>query len=93
MARAVFSKLEDFENWVKDQTRVKAKHAMYITNSREAILVPRVSTSPRMYGYYQGSDEEMILLKKFSQEIGVAMYRVKAFEWDTEKPVGVIPKY
>ncbi len=93
MPRAVFAKKDNFEAWTRDQVGKKIRHAMYVTNSSEAILVPTVSTSPRMVGYYKGSADEMNLLMHFSKEIGIPVYRVKAFEWDTEKPVGVVPRY
>ena len=93
MPRVVFAKKEDFEAWIKDQAGTRPRHVMYITGRHEAVLAPRVSTSPRMFGYYDGSENEMSLLEQLSREIGVPVYRIKAFEWDAEKPPGVAPKY
>jgi len=89
MPRVEFSKVEDFNIWLKDHFTPEKYH-FYLTSEDEIILVPRRSTQPLTYAYFKSSELEIKeVLEQLKPLHGVQRYKCKSFSWRVDLPPGV----
>ena len=85
MPRLVFSVLEEFLRWIRDNVKPD-RYSAYFTDEGEVLLVPLRSTRPILYAYFKG--EDLASVKKSLESLGVKFYEVQAVEWADDRPVG-----
>jgi len=89
MPRKVFGALEEFKRWIAE-VATPERFAFYITEEGEIIAEPTKSTKPLTYAYIRITDSKKLEeMEKVLREVGFQVWRLKAYEWDIEKAVGV----
>jgi len=78
--RLVFETRNEFVKWVGGNCTF-ARHACYVTNDREFIIVPRRSTAPVVYAYYKTMNpQDYAIIMQEIQNL-VSITQVKDLEW------------
>ena len=89
MPRKVFGNLEEFKRWIGD-VATPERFVFCITEEGEIIAEPTKSTRPLTYAYIRITDAKKVEeIEKILKESGFQVWKLKAYEWDTEKAVGV----
>jgi len=88
MPRLVFGNKDQMLRWMRMRVDPE-RYDLYVTDEREFILVPRKSTQPIMFGYFKLTDEDVEQFAGEIKALSVPVFRVKGFEWDTRKAVGI----
>lgn len=94
MPRKVFEKISDIMEWMK-LFATPERYIVNFTKNGEIIIEPTKSTRPLTYCYYKagrGEEEELDKFISFLKSRGFTILRLKAYEWDIDKAVGVKPK-
>jgi len=89
MPRKVFGNLEEFKRWI-EEVATPERFVFCITEEGEIIAEPTKSTRPLTYAYIRITDAKKVEeIEKILKESGFQVWKLKAYEWDTEKAVGV----
>ena len=89
MPRKVFGNLEEFKRWI-EEVATPERFVFCITEEGEIIAEPIKSTRPLTYAYIRITDAKKVEeIEKILKESGFQVWKLKAYEWDTEKAVGV----
>ncbi|MHA1663478.1 MAG: hypothetical protein ACTSVR_09515 [Candidatus Thorarchaeota archaeon] len=89
MPRKVFGNLEEFKRWI-EEVATPERFVFCITEEGEIIAEPTKSTRPLTYAYIRITDAKKVEeMEKMLKEAGFQVWKLKAYEWDTEKAVGV----
>ena len=93
MSRKVFESISDIKEWAK-AFATPERYIVNITRDKEIIIEPTKSTRPLTYCYYKvgyGEEEEKHSSEflKYLKDRGFVILRLKAYEWDVDKMVGV----
>jgi len=89
LPRVVFASVDQFKAWMKKKVTPE-RYEAYITKNDEVILVPKRSTPPVLYGYYEANDEEALnSVKSLLEEAGLTVFNIQSFEWKSDWPPGV----
>jgi len=94
MPRKVFENISDIMEWIK-VFAVPERYIVNLTKDNEIIIEPTKSTKPLTYCYYKaghGEEEEINKFINYLKGQGFTILRLKAYEWDIEKAIGVKPK-
>lgn len=91
MARIIFTKKDDFLEWVKDHV-TPSQYEVYVTSFAEIIIAPLKSTRNLKYAYieiykaWEAVDEAINDVRKKVPNIKI--YPIEKFDWDSEKNIG-----
>ena len=89
MPRKVFGNLEEFKRWI-EEVATPERFVFCITEEGEIIAEPTKSTRPLTYTYIRITDAKKVEeMERMLKESGFQVWKLKAYEWDTEKAVGV----
>jgi len=89
MPRKVFGSLEEFKRWIAE-VATPDRFVFCITEEGEIIAEPTKTTRPLVYAYIRIADTKKVEeMEKVLREVGFQVWRLKAYEWDIEKAVGV----
>jgi len=89
MPRKVFGNLEEFKRWI-EEVATPERFVFCITEDGEIIAEPTKSTRPLTYAYIRITDAKKVEeMERMLKESGFQVWKLKAYEWDTEKAVGV----
>ena len=96
MPRKVFESISDIKEWAKTFA-MPEKFIVNITRDNEIIIEPTKSTKPLTYcyckvGHSAEEEKELNEFLNYLESRGFTILRLKAYEWDIEKAVGVKPK-
>ena len=91
-SRLVFNKKDEFLLWVKTHCN-SSQYEMFVTDYGEVVLAPSKSTRSLRYSVidvYECWEDIDNALKEIKRHIpSVMVYRIKKFDWDSTKGVGV----
>ena len=89
MPRKVFGSLDEFKRWI-GEVATPERFTFNITEEGEIIAEPTKTTRPLVYAYIRITDAKKVEeMEKMLKEAGFQVWKLKAYEWDTEKAVGV----
>lgn len=78
--RLVFEVRDEFVKWAGENCDF-VRHACYVTNDGEFIIVPKRSTPPVVYAYYKTTDpQDYAIVMQEAQRL-VSITQVKDLEW------------
>ena len=92
MARIIFTKKDDFLEWVKDHV-TPSQYEVYVTSYAEMIVVPTKSTRNLKIAYidvYKAWDAIETAINDVRKKVpNIKIYPIEKFDWDSEKSIGV----